>query len=131
MAERWDDFLRYPAERPSPRASHRKVRHDVAIDPDVTLAEARARHIWIWVCCAKRACSNLLSVPLAPLIIRWGGGMPMKEVRRRWRCGRCGGVGVYIYEPCWERADLRCVSEAHRWTGEPGRGPRFGVARMT
>lgn len=71
----------------------------------------------------------LRAVPLAPLIIRWGVDMPL-EVMRRLRCMRCGRAGMMLREPCAEGGDRRCVNERHRWTGEPGGLPRFGVPEM-
>lgn len=128
MHERWDDFLHYPRHW-TPRASHRK-RDFGNIEPARTLGEARARHIWIWVGCPGRGCTMILSVPLAPLIIRWGADIQLVDVMRRARCTRCGRIGLEMREPCWDGGDKRCVNEIHRWTGEPNSGPRFGVPEM-
>lgn len=128
MYVRWDEFLLYPRNA-TPRGSHRK--RELGIEPPPrTLGEARARHIWIWVSCPGRRCTMLLSVPLVPLIIRWGADMSLVEVMRRCRCVRCGRRGMAMREPSGEGGDRRCVSEIHRWTGEPGAAPRFGVPEM-
>lgn len=125
---RWDEFLLYPRDG-TPRGSHRK--RDFGNVPAArTLREARGRHIWIWVSCPRKACTMLLAVPLAPLIIRWGPDMLVEEVKCKARCTRCGGIGVRILEPCWEIGDRRCLPEIHRWMGEPNQGPRFGVPEM-
>lgn len=127
MSERWDDFLRYPCEW-TPRMTHRVQRPPSPI-PARTLGEARARHIWVWAFCARPPCHHLLSMPLAPLIIRWGADMLIEEVRARLRCQSCGRLGPRIEEPMAEAGDLRCIREAHRWTGRPEDDARvrFGV----
>lgn len=128
MAEPWDAFLHYP-RRWTPRGSHRK-REFGNVVPARTLGEARERHIWMWLSCRTRRCAVLMAVPLAPLIIRWGADMPLGEAARKSRCTRCGGRGMEMTEPCWERGDWRLINEIHRWTGEPNQGPRFGLPQF-
>lgn len=129
MPERWDEFMLYRHVR-SPRASHRR---ECLIDearPPRTLSEARLRHLWMWVRCGRRGCYQSVAAPLVPLIIRWGGAMPLSDVGRRFRCSGCGCLGMTLVEPSHAGGDRRCVSEIHRWTGVPGQGLRFGVPEM-
>ena len=129
MYTRWDEFLLYPRNN-TPRGSHRK--RDFGYEsPPRTLGEARGRHIWIWVCCPGWRCTMLVSVPLTPLIIRWGMEMPLQEVMKKLRCVRFGRLGLTMREPSWDTGDRRCVNEIHRWTGIKGQKLRLGVPEMT
>lgn len=118
MHVRWDDFLQYPRHW-TPRAPHRKERDFGNVEPARTLGEARERHIWLWFICRRQPCVTLLSVPLAPLLIRWGAEMALDDVRRRARCTRCGGLGL----EAGNRAGIRVIGVAYvKCTG--GRGNR-------
>ena len=85
MTERWDDFMHYPRIC-TPRASHRKIEGF----PPRNLGEARGRHIWIWAACAHEVCRAMLSMPLAPLIIRFGEDALLETLADSMRCSRCG-----------------------------------------
>lgn len=120
MPPRWDDFMRYEPVC-TPRASHRRP------DPLArTLKEARRRHLWLWAMCLRPSCREALSMPIAPLLIRFGDDALLARIVTLLRCSRCGHRGVRMYEPSWLGGDMRTVYEPRRWTGKQDWHPSLG-----
>lgn len=117
--ERWDAFLEYPRFC-TPRASHRKPEPLPA-----TLGLARRHHLYLVAWC--RGCKDMLCVPLAPLIIRWGSNAALEPLARAFRCSRCGRRGMAVAEPGWAGGFRRCLPERGRWTGRQDWHPALGA----
>jgi putative SOS response-associated peptidase YedK len=121
MTERWDDFMRYEII-PTPRASHRKP----ARLPR-TLQDVRRRHLWLWVGCGRSGCRAVQSMPIAPLIIRFGTEADPERVAAVMRCSQCGYRGVRLNEPSGAGGDLKTIYEPRRWTGKQDWHPALGA----
>lgn len=119
MSEAWDDFLKYP-RLTTPRASHRKPEPLPA-----TLGNARRQHLYLVAWC--RRCKDMLCLPLAPLMIRWGADAPLEPMAQAFRCSKCGRRDMALTEPSWAGGFQRCLPEHGRWTGRRDWHPALGA----
>jgi putative SOS response-associated peptidase YedK len=65
----------------------------------VCLSASEAK--WTWVYCPVRNCGHKAAVAFAPFAIRWGMQASTSQIRRCFRCSRCGNLGALIYSPSW------------------------------
>lgn len=119
--ERWDDFMRYEIML-TPRASHRKP-----VSLPRTLQDVRRRHLWLWAGCGRSGCRAVLSMPIAPLIIRFGTKADPERVAAVMRCSQCGYRGVRLNEPSGAGGDMKTIYEPRRWTGKQDWHPALGA----
>jgi hypothetical protein len=68
-----------------------------------TLAEMQnAVPRWWWVHCSGYLCGHKAPVPLAPLVIRWGGDATVEYAKSCFRCSVCGTKGAHTTHPSWQ-----------------------------
>jgi hypothetical protein len=87
--------------------------------PVATLGNIRAGSHWMHLYCRNGACGHSVSLPLAPLIIRWGADAPCSRLRTGFRCTHGGNRETGIQRPSWGDTvtEWAPMLEAHQWKG--------------
>lgn len=119
MGRRNDDRLECTPEELVARRAEFERRLRIArrtpLEPEPPLGEVN-RACWVWITCDTPGCGHSAAVPLTPLIIRWGVGVPIAYLRRGFRCTRCGGRVTSLQ---WPNSNMGSppIDAGRQWSG--------------